>query len=148
MLITSILQQRKNIFHNFIGILNELEHAARDYVGLSLSLSRDGHYVYHDKAITAREIYVESIFLSKRLRGNVDEANTAEETMSSNRLPLVIRILVVAALIWRTKHTLNVCARVEVDAEQERKEEKMREREINRSVYPTCTRTDGRERKR
>lgn len=117
-------------------------------MGLSLSLSRDGHYVYHDKAITAREIYVESIFLSKRLRGNVDEANTAEETMSSNRLPLVIRIFVVAALIWRTKRTLNVCARVEADAEQERKEEKMREREINRSVYPTCKRTDGRKRKR
>lgn len=75
-----------------------------------LPLSRECHYVYGDEAITVRQVHVGSIFLSTRsVFGSVDELGAAEETMSSNRLPLVIRIFVAVPLIRRTKRVPNVC---------------------------------------
>lgn len=75
-----------------------------------LPLSRECHYVYDHEAITARQVRVRSIFLSTRsVFRSVDELGAAEETMSSNRLPLVIRIFVAVPLIRRTKRVPNVC---------------------------------------
>lgn len=70
--------------------------------------------------------------------------------MSSNRLPLVIRIFVAVPLIRRTKRVPNVCVRVEAGAKKRRRrgrEEEWRE-SIKAFTLPSKERMKERERDR
>lgn len=80
-----------------------------------------------------------------------------EETMSSDRLPLVIRIFVVALVIRRTKRAPGVCSCGDGCRRRKRRVgrvggrgrgERESEKGINRSIYSTFKRTDGRKKKR
>lgn len=72
--------------------------------------------------------------------------------MNSDRLPLVIRIFVVALVIRRTKRgVFLVCVRAEMDAEKERgreKKEKARKGSIEAFTLPSKERMEGRKRDR
>lgn len=138
----------KHEVRSLVGTLSEIKYVARDYAGLSPAC----HCL--ENAITSttmkplrRSKYMSGVFFYRRVFGNIDELGAAEETMSSNRLPLVIRIFVAVPLIpmRRTKRVPNVCT---CRGRCKKRGRGKRVEGINKSIYSTFKRTGGRKRER